>query len=140
MRDDAFRFLNGTPSVPNLYAIQPGIDIIGKVGVAVIREKSMRQTALIIELAEAAGFEVNSPRDPAERGGTVTVNSPHAYEVSRELIARDILIDYRPQVGIRISPHFYNSDQEIRLCIEAMREIIAGGAWEKHTRQHEFIT
>ena len=139
-RDDAFRFLNGTPSVPNLYAIQPGIDIIAQVGVDAIREKSLRQTALIMELAEAAGYAINSPRDPAHRGGTVTVNPPHAYEVSRELIAREILVDYRPPAGIRISPHFYNSDHEIRLCIETVREILDSGAWQKHSQQHEFIT
>src|SRR5690606_8045986 len=112
-RDDAFRFLNGTPAIPSLYANEPGIDIIAQVGVEAIRQKSMRQTALLIELAEAAGYEINSPRDPAQRAGTVSVNPPHAYEVSRELLARSILVDYRPNAGIRIAPHFYTSDAEI---------------------------
>ncbi len=139
-RDDAFKFLNGTPGVPNLYAIQPGIDIIGKVGTGAIRRKSMRQTALLVELADAAGFEVNTPRNPARRGGTVTVNPPHAYEVSRELLAGSILIDYRPQAGIRISPHFYNSDEEVRLAIEAIKDILATGRWEKHADNRAFVT
>lgn len=140
LRDDAFRLLNGTPAVPSLYAVQPGIDIIARVGTDAIRRKSMRQTALLIELADAAGFEVNTPRNLAERGGTVTVNTPHAYEVSRELLARDILIDYRPQAGIRISPHFYNSDDELRLAIEAIKDILATGRWEKHTNNRAFVT
>jgi kynureninase len=139
-RDDAFRFLNGTPAIPNLYAIQPGIDIIAQVGVEAIREKSMRQTALLIDLAEAAGFAINSPRQPHERGGTVTIDPPHAYEVSRELIARDILVDYRPQAGIRVSPHFYNSDDEVRSVITAMQTILASGDWQRHAGEQTFVT
>ncbi|MBZ0301322.1 MAG: aminotransferase class V-fold PLP-dependent enzyme, partial [Anaerolineae bacterium] len=61
LREDAFRFLNGTPAIPSLYANQPGIDILAQVGIDAIRQKSMRQTALLIDLAEAAGYEINSP-------------------------------------------------------------------------------
>lgn len=139
-REDAFRFLNGTPSIPSLYAIQPGIDIIAQVGVEAIRRKSMRQTALLLELADAMGYPVNSPRQPAERGGTVTVNPPHAYEVSRELLARDILVDYRPQAGIRIAPHFYNSDEEVRQAMDAIRDILDSDAWRKHADSRAFVT
>ncbi len=140
LREDAFRFLNGTPAIPSLYANRPGVEIIAQVGVGAIREKSKRQTALLIALAEEAGFAVHSPRQPDERGGTVTIDPPHAYEVSRELLARDILIDYRPQAGIRVSPHFYNSDDEIRLVIEAIRDILETGAWERHAGGRAFVT
>jgi kynureninase len=140
LREDAFRLLNGTPAVPNLYAIQPGIDIIAEVGVENIRARSMRQTAFLLTLAELAGYEINTPRDPQQRGGTVTINPPHAYEVSRELIARNILIDYRADAGIRISPHFYNSDDEIRHCIASIVEILNSGAWQQYAQDHEFIT
>jgi len=140
LREDAFRFLNGTPAIPSLYANRPGVEIIAQVGVGAIREKSKRQTALLIALAEEAGFAVHSPRQPDERGGTVTIDPPHAYEVSRELLARDILIDYRPQAGIRVSPHFYNSDDEIRLVIEAIHDILETGAWERHTGGRAFVT
>lgn len=140
LREDAFRFLNGTTAIPSLYAIQPGIDIIAEVGVKNIRQKSMRQTKLLIDLAENAGYEVNSPRNPDERGGTVTVNPPHAYEVSRELIARNIVVDYRPKGGIRLSPHFYNSDEEIHFTIQTIQGILESGAWEKHAQQRTFVT
>ena len=140
LREDAFRFLNGTPAIPALYAARPGLEIIAEVGVEAIRGKSMRQTALLIDLADAAGFEVNSPRNPDERGGTVTINPPHAYEVSRELLARDILIDYRPGAGIRLSPHFYNSDEEIRLAVETIQDILDSGAWQRHAEGRDFVT
>lgn len=131
LREDAYRLMNGTPGIASLHAIQPGVEIIAQVGVSAIREKSMRQTALIIDLADEMGYEVVSPRDPAARAGTVTVNPPHAYEVSNELLARDIKIDFRPQAGIRIAPHFYNSDDEIRAAMLAIGEILADGSWRR---------
>ena len=142
LRDDAFRFLNGTPAIPCLYANEPGIDIIAQVGVEAIRRKSMHQTALLIALAEAAGYTINSPRDPDRRGGTVTLEPDPtcSYEISRELIARNILVDYRPQAGIRVSPHFYNSDGEVHQVVEAIQEIIEDGSWRRHATGRAFVT
>jgi kynureninase len=139
-RDDIYRFANGTPGVASLYAIQPGIDIIAQVGVDTIRAKSQRQTALLIELAQAAGYDLTTPLNPAERGGTVTINPPHAYEISRELLARDILIDYREKAGIRVSPHFYNSDEEIHLVMDAIHDILTTGDWQQHASSRAFVT
>ncbi|MBZ0279187.1 MAG: aminotransferase class V-fold PLP-dependent enzyme, partial [Anaerolineae bacterium] len=140
LRDDAYRFLNGTFGVASLHSIQPGIDIIAQVGVDNIRAKSKRQTALLLELAAQAGFDLTAPANPDERGGTVTINPPHAYEVSRELLAREILIDYREKAGIRVSPHFYNTDDEVRAVISTMQEILSSGDWERHADSRDFVT
>ncbi len=131
-REDAFRYLNGTPHIPALYACQPGLEIIGQVGVECIRAKSIRQTQRIFEGAQGRGWRVNTPADPAERAGTVSVDCPHAREVTRELLARDILVDFRPQAGIRLSPHFYNRDDEIDFALAQIEEILATRAWERH--------
>jgi kynureninase len=140
LRDDAYRLANGTPAIPALYAIQPGVEIIAQAGVDNIRAKSMRQTALTIELADAAGYEVVSPRDPAQRAGTVTIRTPEAYAVSRELIARSIVIDFRQGAGIRIGAHFYNSDDEIRLTMQTIADILADGSWQQHAANRAFVT
>ncbi len=139
-REDAFRFLNGTPQLPSLYANLPGVEIIKQVGVAAIRQKSMRQTALIMARAAAEGWQVNSVRDPQRRGGTVTVNPPHAYAVSRALLARNIVIDYREGSGIRLSPHFYNSDAEVHAALDAIADILASGEWQAYTDARSFVT
>ena len=131
-REDSFRYLNGTPHIPALYACQPGLDILNKVGIAAIREKSIRMTTRLIEGAKSRGWRVNTPENPAERAGTVSVECPHAYEVCRELLARDILVDYRPKAGVRISPHFYNREEECDFTLAQMEEILKTGAWEKH--------
>lgn len=139
-RDDIYRLMTGTPGVASLYAIQPGIDIIAQVGVENIRQKSIRQTTLLIDLADQMGYEVISPRQSEARAGTVTLRPPNAYEVSRELIARNIIIDYREGAGIRIAPHFYNTDDEIRLTLNTIAGILEDGSWEKHTQKRAFVT
>jgi len=131
-RDDSFRYVNGTPHIPALYACQPGLEILNEVGIGPIREKSMRLTARIIAGAQARGWRVNTPMDPAERAGTVSIDCPNAPEVMRELIAREILVDYRPKAGIRLSPHFYNTDEEIDFALAQIEEILATRAFEKH--------
>ena len=131
-REDAFRYLNGTPHIPALYACQPGLKILNEVGIEAIRAKSTRMTARLLEGAKARGWRCNSPEAPAERGGTVSIECPHAQEVCRELIAREILVDYRPKAGVRVSPHFYNREDECDFVLEQMAEILQTKAWEKH--------
>ncbi|HVI70786.1 MAG TPA: aminotransferase class V-fold PLP-dependent enzyme, partial [Pyrinomonadaceae bacterium] len=121
--DNIWRFLHGSPAIPALYAAQSGYRIINEIGVDRIREKSMRQTNYLIELAEEAGFRVTSPKDVRQRGGTVTVAHEHAAAVAKELIRREFIIDYRPGAGIRISPHFYTTDNELELVIREMKKI-----------------
>jgi kynureninase len=131
-REDSFRYLNGTPHIPALYACQPALEILNKVGIAAIREKSMRMTARLIEGAKSRSWRVNTPDKPEERAGTVSVDCPHAYEVCRELIAREILVDFRPKAGVRLSPHFYNTEDECDFTLAQMEEILKTSAWEKH--------
>jgi len=131
-RDDSFRYLNGTPHIPALYACQPGLEILNKVGIGAIREKSTSMSRRLIEGARTRGWRVNTPENPAERAGTVSIECPHAHEVCRELLARDILVDYRPKGGVRVSPHFYNREEECDFTLAQMEEILKTGAWEKH--------
>jgi kynureninase len=100
------------------------LDIIARVGIAQIREKSQRQTSALIALADRHGWRVNTPRNPAERGGTVSVDMPDSEQVCRELLRREILVDWRPKAGIRMSPHFYNTDAELETAIAAVEEIL----------------
>jgi kynureninase len=131
-RDDSYRYLNGTPHIPALFACRPGLDILNQIGMAAIREKSVRMTTRLIEGAKSRGWQVNTPENSDERAGTVSVGCPHAGEVCRELLAREILVDYRPKAGVRLSPHFYNREDECDFTLAEMEEILKTGAWEKH--------
>jgi kynureninase len=115
------RFLNGTPNVPAMYSAMSGYEIINEIGVPAIREKSMRQSEKLIQLAEEAGFRINSPRDPNQRGGTVVIDVPNGYEITQELGRRNYLVDYRPGAGIRVAPHFYSTDEELELVIREIK-------------------
>lgn len=126
------RFLHGSPAIPALYAAQSGYRIINEIGVDNIRKKSIRQTSRLIEMAEEAGFQVTSPRDSLQRGGTVTVMHEHAAAVTTELISREFIVDYRPGAGVRISPHFYTTDEELELLIREMKSISETRAYLKH--------
>jgi kynureninase len=129
---DIHRFLHGSPAIPALYAAESGYDLIYEVGVERIREKSIRQTTRLIELAEEQGWQINSPRRAAERGGSVIVNVPFAGEVARELAARNVLVDYRPGAGVRIGPHFFTADEELEAVIAEIKTILETKAYEKH--------
>jgi len=131
-QENSFRYLNGTPHIPALYACQPGLEILNKVGIAAIREKSVEMTTRLIAGAAGRGWRVNTPDDPTERAGTVSVDCPHAAEVCRELLAREILVDYRPKAGVRISPHFYNTLDECDFALAQIEDILKTKAWERH--------
>src|SRR5882724_895669 len=126
------RFLHGSPAIPALYAAQSGYKIINEIGVDKIREKSVRQTTRLIELAEEAGFRGRRPKEAADRGGTITVGHEDAAAITRELIRRDFIVDFRPGAGVRISPHFYTSDEELELVIREMKDIRDTRAYAIH--------
>ena len=127
------RFLTGTPNVPALYAASAGYDVIEEIGVERIRERSLLLTSLLIELLDGAGFEISSPREPTRRGGTVLVRTPDDAAVHRELGERGIICDFRPGAGVRLGPHFYNTEDELRETVAQLVEIVESGAFERHS-------
>lgn len=131
--DDIYRFLNGSPNIPGIYAAISGYEIVNEVGVERIRAKSIRQTTRLIELAEEAGFKINCPKSEADRGGTVIIDVPHGQEVTTELLRRDFLVDFRPGAGIRVAPHFYSKDEELELTVREIKTILETKAYEQHS-------
>jgi len=123
-----YKFMNGTPNVPALYAARPGLKIVAEAGVDNIRAKSVRQTAKLIELTDARGWKVNTPRDPQKRGGTVSIEMPNSKDVCAELLKRDVVVDWRPKAGVRMSPHFYTADHELETAINTVEEVLSSFA------------
>jgi len=136
----AFRWLNGTPVIPALYAAAEGPKILRRAGIAAIREKSVRLTSRLIELADERGYGVNAPRDPARRGGTVAVDVPHAYEVAQHLLSQNILVDYRVGAGIRIAPHFFTRDEELEEAIHEIDKSLESGSWQQFSEKIAVVT
>jgi kynureninase len=136
----AFRWLNGTPVIPALYAAAEGPKILRRAGVAAIREKSSRLTSRLIDLADKAGYAVNTPRDPARRGGTVTLDVPHGYEVTQHLLSRNILVDYRVGSGIRIAPHFFTKEEELEEAVHEIGAALESGSWQRYSEKIAVVT
>jgi len=122
-RDDVMRFMGGTPSIPAIYASAAGRAIVREIGVDRIRAKSRRQTAKLVAMADDLGLRVNSPRDPERRGGMVCLDFDGAEAAHHELLKRRFLIDYRPRCGIRISPHFYTTDDELDAVVKEIARL-----------------
>ncbi|MBL0170136.1 MAG: aminotransferase class V-fold PLP-dependent enzyme [Gemmatimonadaceae bacterium] len=136
----SWRWLGGTPVVPALFAGMEGPRLIAEAGMASIRAKSIRQTAWLIDAADTRGWRVSAPREAERRGGTVAFDVPHAADVARALLARNVVIDYRPGAGIRVAPHFYTTDDELVACVEAIDDILDNGAWAQFTGVHSTVT
>jgi kynureninase len=136
----AFRWLNGTPVIPALYAAAEGPKILRRVGIGAIREKSVRLTTRLIDLADARGYTVNAPRDPARRGGTVAIDVPHGYEVTQQLLSRNILVDYRVGAGIRIAPHFFTREEELDEAVSEIDKALDSGSWQRFSEKIAVVT
>jgi kynureninase len=119
----ARRFASGTPAVLPSLISRVGLEIIQKIGMPAIRQVSLQRTQRIIQWAEHKGLKVLTPTTPAHRAGIVSLRFPQDAEVANKLNERGFVCSYRN--AIRIAPHFYNTDQEIELFLDALGEIIS---------------
>lgn len=114
------RFQSGTPNVPVYYMARAGYRIVSEVGVPAIREKSLRLTRLMMDVAKAQGWRLNMPEGDHERGGSVVIDVPDGERRAAALIASNVIVDYRPNAGIRMAPHFYNTEEEVRSALDTL--------------------
>jgi kynureninase len=134
-RDDAGRFFTGTPNVPALFAGKEGIAAVAAAGLPAIRARSQRLTTLLVDESKRAGLGIRSPLDAKQRGGHVALDVPHGYEVCQALLAEDIVVDFRPEAGLRVAPHFYNTEAEVRAAVARVRGILDDGSWQRFSKQ-----
>ncbi len=141
----SFRFLAGTPPIPSLYTARPGLKIIKDTGISQIRNKSLRQTALIIQKAKERGFGLFTPEEDDLRGGAVSISLPHAFSVKQALVKRGVKVDFRkglkkePDV-IRVAPHFYNKDEEIETLFEEIDDILKKEEFKRYSSEMKDVT
>ena len=123
----ARRLEHGTPPAPVFFLARGGLDIIAEVGVARIRERQGELTDHVIARADEAGLIVRTPRDRSARGGVVNVKvGEDAQRICHELLARDVCTDFRGD-GLRISPHFFNNEDDIDRCFKELAGVLQSG-------------
>jgi len=118
------RFQTGTPNIPAWAAARAGYEIVQEVGVPAIRARSLRLTRRLMDAAVERGWRLNTPPRDADRGGSVVIDVPDGARVTDELLRREVIVDFRPQAGVRIAPHFYNSDADIDRAIAVLDELV----------------
>ena len=118
------RFAQGTPSIPALYSALPGLEIVESVGVPAIAAESRRRTQKMVESVIERGWTLNSPREAERRGGSVMIGVDDGPAMVDRLASRKVFVDCRPQAGLRISPHFFNTDEEVDEALDVLSELI----------------
>jgi kynureninase len=117
------RFAQGTPSIPALYSCLPGLEILLEVGAETIALESRRRTQQMVDTALDRDWDLRSPAEPERRGGTVMLGAENPERLADELSLRGVLVDWRPGV-VRISPHFFNTDEEVARTLEILAELL----------------
>jgi len=136
--DGIARFLHGSPGVPCYLAATAGYEIVLEVGVQTIRDWSIHLNDGLRANMEDRGFEVFGPQVAASRGGTLTVklaDDENGPAFVKALEARGILVDHRPQAGIRVSPHFYTREEELSEFAETLSDLRSTRSWESYLDQ-----
>lgn len=128
------RFQSGTPNVPSLYAARAGYEIVAEIGVEAIRRRSLALTRRLMDAAQAAGLRLNTPTADGERGGSVVIDVPDGARVAEELLRRNVIIDHRPGAGIRMAPHFYNTEADVDRAADTLIEIHRNGVQNRTGR------
>jgi kynureninase len=118
------RFAQGTPSIPALYSALPGLEIVERVGVVEIARESQRRTEWIIDFALEHGWTLNTPRRSNQRGGSVMIDVADSPAMVERLGERKVFVDCRPGAGLRISPHFFNTDEEIAEAMKTLADLL----------------
>jgi kynureninase len=113
LADSPWRMMSGTPSIPAYYVASAAYDNLLEVGLPRIRAHNLALSRLVIERAQQAGLTVHSPLSDAHRTGFVAVDFPGSEAASRQLIEERFKHDWRPKCGLRIGPHFYNTEAEV---------------------------
>ena len=139
------RFMSGTPPVPCLYTARAGLDILEKIGIPNIRNKSLSLTELIIKKAKERGYRLYTPEENNLRGGSVSIILPYAFPLKQALERRSVKVDFRkgedkePDV-IRVGPHFYTKDEEIDILFKEIDAVYVSGEYKKFPTEIKHVT
>jgi selenocysteine lyase/cysteine desulfurase len=119
-RSDARRFEMGTPALPTVHTALGGQEIVDEVGIDAIVERNGHLTAHLVSRCQEAGFALRLPEQD-HRSAIVMVRHPDPAGAVRRLAEKGIIVDHRPG-HVRISPHFYNTEEEVDRCVDALAD------------------
>ena len=136
------RFLAGTPPILSLAAVEPGVDLLLEAGMDRVGAKATAQTAFLIEMADALGFEVATPRVASRRGSHVALRHPEAWRISQALIAeQDVIPDFRAPDVLRlgIAP-LYTRYVDLAEAMERIALVVDDRLYEAYSSDADGVT
>jgi kynureninase len=143
--DGVERFTVGTPPVLGLHAVREGVRLVAEAGIDRVRAKSVALGAYAVELADAwlapLGFRLASPRDPARRGGHLSLHHPDAWRIAQALVARDVVPDYRTPDRLRLGfAALTTSFAEVREGLRRLRDLVEAGEHAAYPAERSRVT
>ena len=123
LRSDARRFELGTPALPTVHTALGGQELIDTVGIEAIYRRNRFLSERLVDGCRSAGFGLRIAADPDRRSAIVMVAHANSAGAVRHLASRGIIVDHRPG-HVRVSPHFYNTAEEVDLCVEALASYV----------------
>ncbi len=124
LKSDALRFEEGSFNTIGIYALGAAVDLLLEVGVYNIEKRVYELGDLIINEAEKRDFSLKTPQNLKERGGIISFAGDFdPKEIAEKLLKSSIVVNYRGG-GLRVSPHFYNTEAEILKLFKALDEIL----------------
>ena len=138
-------FLTGTPNIIGAVAVEEGARLLGEVGMAQLRLKSIELTTYLIALADEwlapLGFVLASPRDATRRGAHVTFRHDDAWQISQALVRDGVIGDYRTPDRLRLGPvPIYTSFSEVWSALDRLRDIAAAKSYADIPTEQSRVT
>jgi kynureninase len=117
--DDARRFEMGTPALPTVHTALGGQEILDEVGIVAVAAQNRRLTELLVEGCGERGFRLTTAAHPEQRSAIVMIRHDDPPGAVAHLAKEGIIVDHRPG-HVRVSPHFYNTAEEIRFFLDTL--------------------
>ncbi|MCY4438330.1 MAG: aminotransferase class V-fold PLP-dependent enzyme [Chloroflexi bacterium] len=123
--DDARRFETGLLDYTAVYTLYAALGFLNQVGMPYITERVLDLSGQVHDVLAGLGITPLTPRDPAQRAGIVSFESPRYQQIGDALHAAGVHV-WAKEGRVRISPHFYNADTDVAACHAALAAAQAG--------------
>ncbi len=121
LKSNALKFEEGSMNVMGIVGLGAALELLAEVGIGRIQNRVLELGDAIIGEAKKRGLRLLTPRGQQDRGGNITVAGDFDPLVMRDFLReKGIMVSARGG-GLRISPHFYNNEEEIMACFDILQ-------------------
>lgn len=119
LRPDAGRFENGTLNYVGISGLKASLEFFDEFGLEKMTRTVLDHSGYLIDRLSSRGINVITPKEEEHRAGIVTFEVDNAHDVYERLLKQEVVISIRSG-KLRVSPHFYNTEEELKKFIVAL--------------------